>query len=393
MRTRRVLVIGSLVSAVLLSLAIEDLLAADISGLPELAFRPMPASKRPFPWRHYTLSPPYGVVLRQGQGEVRGIIHKAIRRAGSQHWQQAIDLFSKAIDMARVEPEAYFNRAVCRDIVVDKGGAITDYTQFLELCPDDAEAYCLRGVPARRGIAESMADFDRAIQLDGEYGFAFYARGIRRMQDAGDPHGAVRDFTSALKCPAVGYEYIEAFTNRAVARFCTEDAVGAIDDCTEAVGLAGSTAHSRARRRYGKRGERREAEQLRNFALTNRGLMYAAIGNFSAAAADLNVALTDRFHLIHSDAYLQRAYVRTAVGDWVGARKDFESVRQAATKDILMYPEMPHVYQWRSDARAGLGDKVGALADLRERERLLSGFKNEYYYQNLERISELESLP
>lgn len=381
MLTRRVFILCNLLSAALLGSVSDALLAAESGDNLGSTFQPLPLRRQLPRLRHFTLSPPYWVALRPAQFDPDGLVHSAIEiidRESSDGYPQAIDLLSRAIDRYPNEPTAYFNRAVCRDITVDKRGAIADYTRFLTLCPEDAEAYCLRAVTARRPIELALADFERAIQLDNSYGFAFYARGIRRMDDACDAGGAVEDFSRALDRPAVGYDYFSVFLNRAVARFDIADFAGAVADCTEAAIRVQSVARSEF-----------DAQFLRSMALTNRGLIYATSGNAKAAVVDLNAYLDEKPQLQDTHICIYRAYARIEVGDWIGARSDLELVRQVATEDIRSHSLFPQGYLLRSDALAGLGDRAGALADLQKAADLLSGFKNEVYRETLERIQEL----
>ena len=68
----------------------------------------------------------------------------------------------------------------------DYRGAIADYDRAIELRPDYAEAYYLRG-SAKMGLGDyrgAIADYDRAIELDPKDAGAYYDRGMPSLSSA-----------------------------------------------------------------------------------------------------------------------------------------------------------------------------------------------------------------
>ena len=93
---------------------------------------------------------------------------------------------------------AYFNRGNARNELGDKEGAIADYTQAIQLNPDDAGAYYDRGI-ARNDLGDkegASADYTQAIQLNPGYADAYNNRGIARKA-LGDKQAAIADYQQA----------------------------------------------------------------------------------------------------------------------------------------------------------------------------------------------------
>jgi tetratricopeptide (TPR) repeat protein len=95
---------------------------------------------------------------------------------------------------------AYWNRAVTRDDLGDKAGAIADYTQILTLDPGHAAIYNYRG-RARYDLGDragAIADFDKSIQLNPNQVAAFCNRGFMRAE-AEDFLGAIAHYNQAIQ--------------------------------------------------------------------------------------------------------------------------------------------------------------------------------------------------
>lgn len=95
--------------------------------------------------------------------------------------------------------QSHWNRAVTRYELGDQQGALSDVDQILQIRPDHALVWNLRGLchydlgDARQAIA----DFSTALQLDANPMDAHCNRGYLRSEQ-GDLIGAIADFTNAL---------------------------------------------------------------------------------------------------------------------------------------------------------------------------------------------------
>ena len=84
--------------------------------------------------------------------------------------------------------------------IADFKKAVEYFDKALELKPNYAEAYYLRGrcLLALLDKKGAMEDFNKAIELDSKYGEAYGIRGNLKS-DEGDKEGACLDWNEALK--------------------------------------------------------------------------------------------------------------------------------------------------------------------------------------------------
>jgi tetratricopeptide (TPR) repeat protein len=102
--------------------------------------------------------------------------------------------------------------AIARAEAGDLWGALQAAEAAVQAHPQDAQAYCCRGVVHRlRDQKElALADFTQALRLDPQLGAAYGQRGKLR-QTLGDLPGALADLTTALEIPqgnAEGQTYL-----------------------------------------------------------------------------------------------------------------------------------------------------------------------------------------
>ncbi len=97
----------------------------------------------------------------------------------------------------------------------DYQGAITEYTQAIQLNPGDALAFCCRGVAYYRlgYAANAMSDYNHSIKLDPNLSMAYYRRGFL--------HYISKDYLSAIddynKSIALQPDFALAYSNRSYA--------------------------------------------------------------------------------------------------------------------------------------------------------------------------------
>jgi tetratricopeptide (TPR) repeat protein len=106
---------------------------------------------------------------------------------------------TRAIGLDRGLDAAYFNRGIARLLLGQTAAAEEDFTTVIGRNPDDAGAFLNRArARAERAPAQAEADFDRAIELDPEWGRAWAARGLF-LEDRGRIEEAERDFLRAYE--------------------------------------------------------------------------------------------------------------------------------------------------------------------------------------------------
>jgi tetratricopeptide (TPR) repeat protein len=79
-------------------------------------------------------------------------------------------------------------------------GALTDYTQAIEIDPTNALAFCCRGVVYYRlgDKQDSIIDYNRAIELDPNLAIAYYRRGFLHYI-AQDYVMAIADYNKSIE--------------------------------------------------------------------------------------------------------------------------------------------------------------------------------------------------
>jgi tetratricopeptide (TPR) repeat protein len=93
--------------------------------------------------------------------------------------------------------------------------AIADFDRAIELNPDLARSYHLRGLAKEKqgNDAEAIVDFEKAIELDAEYGAAYYSRATLHTK-MGNEDLAVEDI-----------KMVEYLTNKNIETFANDNNV------------------------------------------------------------------------------------------------------------------------------------------------------------------------
>ncbi|MCB9455794.1 MAG: tetratricopeptide repeat protein [Anaerolineaceae bacterium] len=176
----------------------------------------------------------------------------------------AITAYDEAIRLNPYYAIAYNNRGLARSNKGDLDGAISDYTQSIELKnPNLHLPYNNRGNARynKGDLDGAISDYNEAIRLNPQYAEAYNNRG-NALKSKDNLDGAISDYTQSieLKNPELHLPY----NNRGNARYNKGDLDGAISDFNEAIRL-----------------NPRYAEAFRN-----RGVVYKDKGDLSQANAD-----------------------------------------------------------------------------------------------------------
>lgn len=74
------------------------------------------------------------------------LISSGIEKYDEDNFAGAIDDYTKAIEIEKENPEAFFRRGVAKVMIDDFAGAIADYSKAIEINPNYSEAYYKRGL-------------------------------------------------------------------------------------------------------------------------------------------------------------------------------------------------------------------------------------------------------
>ena len=231
----------------------------------------------------------------------------------------------------------HFNRALAKK---DKGnihGAISDFTEAINLNPYDANIYGHRAL-AKYELGDhqgAIADYSKAIHLSPDAN-NYYSRGNVK-QEVGDKQGSIADFTEAIRLKP---DHTDAYFLRGLEKADLGDQQGAIVDYTEAIRLKCNYAHQ---------------------IFVNRGLAKSELEDIRGAIADYSEAI--RLNPNNTQAYNYRGNERKKLGDKKGAIADYSKI-------MNIMPSNASDYNRRGSAKKELGDKKGALNDYAEAIRL-----------------------
>jgi tetratricopeptide (TPR) repeat protein len=184
--------------------------------------------------------------------------------------------------------------------------------------------------------AASLADLDEAIDINPDYGMAFYNRAVAHMR-SGRIDAGLADFGETIRLITASdarARYVRGVAHMALGN--NKEAIAELDD---AISLDPTNAD----------------------AYNQRGYLRFEEGNLEQAYADFNKAID--LDPTHAVAFFNRANVRFELGGYQWAITDYDQA-------IALDPDYHVAYNNRGNARRRLGDIDGAIADYTEAIRL-----------------------
>jgi tetratricopeptide (TPR) repeat protein len=213
----------------------------------------------------------------------------------------------------------------------------TLWTDVIKKYPEESGAYSNRGHYYRSQNRYDLAlqDYNKAISLDGKNFRAYSNRG-KVWFDNGDIDKALEDYNRAIE---IHGDYAEALSNRGAAHARKGNFDAALVDLNKALDLEPGNIN----------------------ALLNRSVTWYSVGNFVRTAADVTEYLkfkpedADMLNL-RSLSYNQQNKNNEALAD--------------LNRAIQLMPSQGVFWQNRSFLLIKMGDKAGALRDIRQAEAL-----------------------
>lgn len=146
---------------------------------------------------------------------------------------EAIDAYSKALEIDNSLIDAYYNRANIKDSLSDFIGAIEDYTQFIKYDSNYPDAYCNRGY-AKRKIKDyqgAINDYYKAIEFNSK-DYESHNNIAITYQAMGKLKEALKQYSIAL---TINPNYAIAYNNRGYVHLELENFEDAIKDYSKAI--------------------------------------------------------------------------------------------------------------------------------------------------------------
>lgn len=120
-------------------------------------------------------------------------LERAYYRLLKKNYRGALEDYTMAIRLNRIDPEIWLNRGMAKEKLHDLIGAYRDYTEAIELDNAFVKAWVNRGniLAAQKKYNEAIEDYSAAITYQPDYGVAYYNRAIayyrlNKMEEACD---------------------------------------------------------------------------------------------------------------------------------------------------------------------------------------------------------------
>ncbi len=290
-------------------------------------------------------------------------IEEGTRLAYQQKFDEAIKLYTEAIELNPNNAEAYNCRGNIRNVralekeFVDKNvsvgekfrkEALDDLNRAIQLKPDYSEAYGNRGFVhyMAKNYSAAIADYNRAIELDPTNAQNYIYRSTYWRQIAKDNNRGLADLNKAIELNPTAH----AYRNRAGFYRTQKNFSAAIEDCTRAIELD-------------------TQDNSLAFSYHDRGNCYKELKMYDKAVADY----TRTIELNQEDSvalgYFGRAEVYQATKNFSLAIEDYTKLIElpaTTTSKILL----PVTYYLRAQCYKALGDNAKAQADMKKYNEL-----------------------
>ena len=340
-------------------------------------------------------------------------------------YKTALAHFNECLRLSPYFMEAYYSRALTREGLGDKQGALTDYNIYLEAKPEDKEALFSRAV-TRYDFGQWAAakeDFQKLLTMPGGETNTVY------FQSGAGGDGVTRAFTAQGNLTATFLNYLgltetklknfkvaqlhfdsaihinptnpDLFLNRGLTKLLASDSVGATSDFKQTLILnpESSLAKHNLAILSTNTSNTFESEKLLTEAIENdpklpysyaeRAVIRMKSGNWKGALTDYTEAI--KLDTKEADYWLNRGIIREQHNDLNGALNDYKQVLTLSpnyekgwlnhgnalvklnrmteaiedyTAAITFYPDYGLAYYNRSIAYHRLGKKVEACKDL-----------------------------
>lgn len=261
-------------------------------------------------------------------------------KAKRQDFHGAIANYTQALQIRPNNPDAHFRRGVAFNIVKDYQAALDDFNQLLRLSPKNAVAYANRGLVYinLKDYESAKADADQAIRLAPNSSVGYVIRGNARYH-LKDYQGASADYDQVIRLGTDTNNVAIAYALRGNLRNQNEDYEGARADADQAIRLTD---------KYG-------------ISYLIRGIARYKLNDHQGAIGDFDQAL--RLNPDNGIVYALRGHILNQQKNYRGARADAEQV-------IRLAPQYDVGYLIRGIAKHKVKDYQGAIADYEQVIRL-----------------------
>jgi tetratricopeptide (TPR) repeat protein len=295
-------------------------------------------------------------------------------------YDAALTSFTEFLGVFPEDSSAFHYRGMIYMMRKEYHKAIADFTQAIRFRSDDAVLYHNRGGACfyLKDYEGAIANFREALRFQPDDKLAYYRRGTAYLerQRAGDFADAISDFNQAIR---LGYKTSEVFERRGLARMHEKDFNGAIQDFSEAIRLKPDEplyyfqrAEACVRKKDYKGAIANYTEAIRFNAryveaYNGRGLARLALGK----SIELDVSIEDFTQAIlygHDHPMLNTFYNNRGIA-WINKNNPKKAIEDHSHA-IRLKPADPIAYRLRSEVYQQQGDSALAAKDADEARRL-----------------------
>ena len=239
----------------------------------------------------------FSKVIQLAPTTVSAYINRGSSYGKLEKYDEAIADFTDAIRMDPRDSTAYFGRGAIYFYQKRYDLSILEYDKAIELNPQEPDAYDNRGIAYRMldQFDHALADFSTAIQIDPVSSSAYMNRG-NTYRGMGKYELAISDYTKAIE---IDPQYYIGYNNRGNAYADSKQYEKAILDYTKAIELSPQFAE----------------------AYNNRGTVYAELEKYGLAILDFSNAI--QINPEFAEAYANRGVIYQKVSKSAEAEADF----------------------------------------------------------------------
>ena len=126
--------------------------------------------------------------------------NRAMNYAKTKNYKQAMEDYTRVIELNPSIPEAYYNRGLAYYNLKNYNKAIPDFTKYIQMKPNDGDGYrnCGRNYAKLKNNNMTISDFNKAIQLNSRDDISYYLRG-KSYYDLKLYDQAISDLTKAIQ--------------------------------------------------------------------------------------------------------------------------------------------------------------------------------------------------
>ncbi|MBW4555263.1 MAG: tetratricopeptide repeat protein [Trichormus sp. ATA11-4-KO1] len=314
------------------------------------------------------------------------LYQEGVRKYQAGKYQAAVDDFTQAIELDPQNALAYNKRGNAFYQLGNYQQAQADSSKAISLNPQNANAYYDRGFSLYElgKYKEAIADYTKAIELNAKNAYAYYGRGLARVQMK-DNKGANADFSTAIRLQP---DYTEAYLQRGILRRRLKIQKTAMQDFEAIINLDANDArpyyqigliHASNNQKYAAIREYTQAiNRNPNYAAAylNRGDLYSEMGYRLEANEDYNTVL--QLNPQWAAAYNHRGMHRFSFGNYQGAIEDHTKAIELNSKDAAAYNN-------RGNVNLQLGNHQAAHEDYSQAIAINSKYGLAYYNRGVTR--------